>query len=567
MNICINCGKENKEIICNKCKNKIDIEELCREIINYNYEEGKNPNFELIANEKGGLIEFKNIVLELAEDIKSPKKEMLIIDALTCNKKYWQIKYNKKDIFYKSAEVCLKSNKISEKEKDEISCILLSCKLKEHQYKEVEEIANRLKNKDDLNKKIYYILCDFYIQTRRYDLAKYYIEKRKEKIDKTDDKKIRDLIQDKSDEIEKRKKGQIKEYIPASEENQKKYRTFMKSIGKNIDAQNNIPKKLTRKDIEKIKIRDEDYPTLKENEIKNDNFNSFVAFDLETTGFGQYDEIIEIGAIRVINGKIDESKKFTFQELVHPDKKKISEEVETVTGITNEMVKNKERIWEVFPRFMEFVKDDILVGYNCMSFDRRFLRKAGRYSNIVIKNKIYDVMTSLKSAEIEKMQLTEISKKLKVENETCHRALADAITTARVFIKLKELDIDNKKVKPSKTKVTRINIIGGRNQQSDNIQEIWENLIDDCNNNEEKIIKKILKINKENIEKPIYNANVEISNTNDKITVNEIWKKSKVMLFLEDNMEAFNKVQNTGWKCYILNKKFKIEEFLKEIEI
>ena len=72
--------------------------------------------------------------------------------------------------------------------------------------------------------------------------------------------------------------------------------------------------------------------------------------------------------------------------------RKLSVEIQNLTGISEEDVKNAREMWEVTPDFLEFVGDSILVGYNCMAFDSKFMVRAGRYSNIIIENKYFDVM-------------------------------------------------------------------------------------------------------------------------------------------------------------------------------
>ena len=95
---------------------------------------------------------------------------------------------------------------------------------------------------------------------------------------------------------------------------------------------------------------------------------------------------------------------------------------------------------------MKFVGDDILLGFNCMAFDSKFLVRAGRYANIIIENKYFDVMRYASQfneqlgIEAKKVSLADLSEKLDIENPQAHRALADAVTTARVFLKLKEMD-------------------------------------------------------------------------------------------------------------------------------
>ena len=102
--------------------------------------------------------------------------------------------------------------------------------------------------------------------------------------------------------------------------------------------------------------------------------------DVETTGLSTVtDSIIELSGIKVIDSVIDESEKFVFSELVKPFKKKVSEEIECLTGISQNDVKDKREMWEVIADFMKFVGDSVLVGYNCINFDSKFLARAGRY--------------------------------------------------------------------------------------------------------------------------------------------------------------------------------------------
>ena len=102
-------------------------------------------------------------------------------------------------------------------------------------------------------------------------------------------------------------------------------------------------------------------------------------------------------------------------------------------------------MWEVFPDFMDFAGDNILLGYNCNAFDSRFMTRAGRYSHIEIRNPYFDVMRYARrfkrelDIESKGMTLTAVSETLGITNPEAHRALADAITTAKVFLKLRNL--------------------------------------------------------------------------------------------------------------------------------
>lgn len=102
---------------------------------------------------------------------------------------------------------------------------------------------------------------------------------------------------------------------------------------------------------------------------------------------------------------------------------------------------------------MSFVGDSVLVGFNNVKFDSLFLVHAGRYSNVIMENPQFDVMgyadnfrDKLGITE-EKISLEMLGKKLEIENSEAHRALADAITTAKIYLRLKALDKEETTVK------------------------------------------------------------------------------------------------------------------------
>ena len=70
--------------------------------------------------------------------------------------------------------------------------------------------------------------------------------------------------------------------------------------------------------------------------------------------------------------------------------------------------------------------------------------RAGRYANIIIGNNYFDVMRyadqfkAQLGIEAKKASLEELAEKLDIDNPRAHRALADAVTTARIFLRLKE---------------------------------------------------------------------------------------------------------------------------------
>ena len=162
--------------------------------------------------------------------------------------------------------------------------------------------------------------------------------------------------------------------------------------------------------------------------------SKYILFDIETTGLdSEFDEIIEIGAIKVDNYKIIDE----FHSLIKP-KEEIDEFITNLTGITNEMVENAPNIEEVLPNFISFIGDMILVGHN-VNFDINFI-----YDEMInlglgeVKNDYVDTMRLSKIIlpELDHHRLKDLAKYYKLDIEGSHRALKDVQITNDVYLKL-----------------------------------------------------------------------------------------------------------------------------------
>lgn len=160
--------------------------------------------------------------------------------------------------------------------------------------------------------------------------------------------------------------------------------------------------------------------------------NEFVVFDLETTGLDFTNSgITEIGAVKIKNGNIVE----TFSTFVNP-KYEISSEITKLTGITNQMVKDAPTIDEVICDFYKFCKGAVLVGQN-IEFDFGFINYYGKKNNYIFDNPKEDTMIiAKKHIFLRNYKLKTIAESLKVPLINAHRAINDAICTAKVYIKL-----------------------------------------------------------------------------------------------------------------------------------
>lgn len=447
MAICINCGKESEGCLCNTCKQDVDIEKLCHSIMLYNPEVGSNKLWNSIASELYSMDDFRNIIFALSDELPSPRKEYIRILWLLDNSV--SVPKNSRAWLYEIYEKCEEVEGLSKLELNQVQGLVMDAMYKDYLYAEAEEMAATIMQAEEMYKCNYLILADFYSKTRRYDEADRILAEAESKFASDEDMSVRiqTLLIANSKQREKAGAGK-QEYMPNPKENKeevrKKYVEFLDSLG--IEAEVPVVRAKAPKAIPK-----DQYP--EPVEIREARFDSFVAFDLETTGrSAQIDSIIEIGAIKVIEGQIVESREFTFQEFVKPYKRRLSEGIQRLTGISQDDVKNAREMWEVTLDFMKFVGDNVLVGFNCVAFDSRFLVRAGRYSNIIIENKYFDVMRYADKFKEQlgidnsKCSLKELCEKLEIENPSAHRALADAITTARVYLKLKEMDNSNEDI-------------------------------------------------------------------------------------------------------------------------
>ena len=162
---------------------------------------------------------------------------------------------------------------------------------------------------------------------------------------------------------------------------------------------------------------------------------SYTVFDTETTGLDPaVDRIIQIGAARLVNGKL--LRQEGFEQLVDPQRS-LPEAGIAIHGIQPEMVRGQPTIDRVLPAFHIFVGDTVLVAHNA-AFDMRFLQLAEGRSGVVFDQPVLD--TLLLSAVVHPNQdshrLEAIAERFGITVIGRHTALGDAIVTAEVFLKL-----------------------------------------------------------------------------------------------------------------------------------
>jgi len=164
------------------------------------------------------------------------------------------------------------------------------------------------------------------------------------------------------------------------------------------------------------------------------NLSRFTAFDFETTGLDpDEDRIIEVAAIRFQDGEIIDS----FVTLVNPGKP-ISPMISRITGISNEMVRDKPHEDEIIDELLSFIGSDPLVAHN-IQFDHNFLDSlCERYGKNKITNKLYDTLQLGRTLLFDQavFNLSALSEFFGLSADGAHRAQKDTENCGMIFLHL-----------------------------------------------------------------------------------------------------------------------------------
>lgn len=161
--------------------------------------------------------------------------------------------------------------------------------------------------------------------------------------------------------------------------------------------------------------------------------NSYVSLDLETTGLSpKHDKIIEIGAVKIIDGEIVDN----FSEFVNPGRK-LTENVTALTGITENDLSGAKEPSEVIPKLLDFIGDLPLVGHRIL-FDYSFVKQEAVNLRLTFEKEALDTLKISRACfpELPGKKLTDMCEHYCIEYRA-HRAFNDAEATARLYEYLK----------------------------------------------------------------------------------------------------------------------------------
>lgn len=165
--------------------------------------------------------------------------------------------------------------------------------------------------------------------------------------------------------------------------------------------------------------------------------NRFAVIDFETSGLSpQYGARITEVAVVIIEGQkiVDQ-----YQSLVNTGAY-IPQQVVQLTGITNQMLSTAPSAAKVVKELHQFIQGSTMVAHNA-AFDRQFLKFELENQNLIyetdfictllLSRRLFAFAESLKLAHLAQINGISFTGK-------SHRAMADALVTAELFLKLKE---------------------------------------------------------------------------------------------------------------------------------
>ncbi|PIQ08392.1 MAG: hypothetical protein COW71_12105 [Ignavibacteriales bacterium CG18_big_fil_WC_8_21_14_2_50_31_20] len=160
----------------------------------------------------------------------------------------------------------------------------------------------------------------------------------------------------------------------------------------------------------------------------------FAVLDFETTGTsGKHNRAIEIGIVSVKNGEIFE----TFQSFINPGTL-VPYYITSLTGITNDDVHDAPFFEDLTSQIIDFIGDSILVAHN-MPFDYSFLQNEFMRADVLPPKN--ETLCTLKLArklypELKSKSLGNLVQHFGIRHKNVHRALGDAMVTAKLLIKM-----------------------------------------------------------------------------------------------------------------------------------
>lgn len=158
--------------------------------------------------------------------------------------------------------------------------------------------------------------------------------------------------------------------------------------------------------------------------------DKFIVLDIETTGVNPTSaKITEIGALKIVNDKVVD----VYSQLINPEAI-ISQEIENLTGLNNEILRDEPVFEAIAGDFIMFSENLPIMGHNVM-FDYSFLKYHLNQSGYEYERKGIDTLQIAKTVlpHLKSRSLTNLIEHFHINREQAHRAYHDAKATYEVY--------------------------------------------------------------------------------------------------------------------------------------
>lgn len=193
-----------------------------------------------------------------------------------------------------------------------------------------------------------------------------------------------------------------------------------------------------------MNLVDEFLNIIKKPQDRNLVTDTYVVFDIETTGLSNfYNEVIEFAGVKVENGQVVDK----CQMFIKPSQP-IPMNIQKLTNIHDEDVKDAPSFQEAIEIILEWIADATLVAHNA-SFDYDFLNaQLEKYGKSPLNNPIIDTLDLVRYLKPEKKsyRLGAVAKMYNIEYfaDDAHRADYDTDVLVSIFLKIiHELEKEN----------------------------------------------------------------------------------------------------------------------------
>lgn len=152
------------------------------------------------------------------------------------------------------------------------------------------------------------------------------------------------------------------------------------------------------------------------------------------------DEIIQIAALRLVNGRLLRSE--SFEQLIDLRRPVPAASV-SFHGLTSERRQGRPTIEQVLPAFRRFAHDTVLVAHNA-AFDMRFLQEKQALTGLCFDQPVLDtlLLSSVLHPNQNSHRLEAMAERLGVTVIGRHTTMGDAVVTAELFLRLLPLLAD-----------------------------------------------------------------------------------------------------------------------------